>query len=102
MKRSYMKGIIKLSRITAATATVFAAIWLMLSGKIDSKNSSTKTWRLVLSETKRATFDKQLPLFAAGVSYFGTLAFFPLMVALVAIAALVIDTSKLQDVLATV
>lgn len=62
---------------------------------------SLKTWRDAFKETKNAFSNKSLPILAAGVAYFCTLAFFPLMAAAVAIAAFVISDSQLQGVVAS-
>ena len=47
---------------------------------------------------KAAFSNKNIPLLAAGVAYFATLAFFPLLAAAVSIAAFVISESQLQTV----
>lgn len=59
-------------------------------------------WRIVLLETKEAIGDKNLSMLAAGVAYFATLAFFPLVVAGVAISSLVMDPSQIQSVIQSV
>ncbi len=63
---------------------------------------SLRDWKRVLGVVKRAFSDKNLPILAAGVAYFSTLAFFPLMAAAVAIAALAIAPDQLQSVVAAV
>lgn len=59
-------------------------------------------WRIVLLETKEAIGNKNLSMLAAGVAYFATLAFFPLIVAGVAISSLVMDPSQAQSVIESV
>ncbi|RYX79352.1 YihY/virulence factor BrkB family protein [bacterium] len=59
-------------------------------------------WRIVLLETKEAIGNKNISMLAAGVAYFATLAFFPLVVAGVAISSLVIDPSQTQSVIQSV
>lgn len=55
-------------------------------------------WRQALQETKNAIGNKNLGTLAAGVAYFSTLSFFPMMVALVSIATLFIKPDQLQDI----
>jgi membrane protein len=55
-------------------------------------------WKGALQETKRALKDKQIPLLAAGIAYFSTLAFFPLMAAAVALAGLVLSSEQIQSI----
>lgn len=59
-------------------------------------------WRIVLLETKEAIGNKNLSMLAAGVAFFATLAFFPLIVAGVSIASLVMDPSQAQSLIASV
>lgn len=59
-----------------------------------------KYWRQALLQTKKAIGDKNLGILAAGVAYFATLSFFPLMVALVSISAFFIKPDQLQDIVA--
>lgn len=63
---------------------------------------SVKDWKLALAEVKTAFTDKHLPILAAGVAYFSTLAFFPLLAGAVAISALVIEPEHLQSVVVAV
>lgn len=59
-----------------------------------------KDWKKAVKETRIAIGDKNLGILAAGVAYFATLSFFPLMVALVSISAFFITTTQLQDTVA--
>lgn len=59
-------------------------------------------WKAALKETKRALKNKQIPLLAAGIAYFSTLAFFPLMAAAVAIAGLLLSGDQIQEVVQSV
>ena len=59
---------------------------------------SWRSWRKALLETKDAIFDKNLMMLASGIAYGGTLAFFPLVVACVAIASIVITPEQMNDV----
>ena len=68
----------------------------------DSKASNplelSKTdYKAALSETKSALQDKNLPMLAAGVAFFATLAFFPTLAALVSIFSLAADPQQLQN-----
>jgi membrane protein len=53
-----------------------------------------RTWRRALNETRKAIGDKDLSMLAAGVAYYGTLAFFPALAALVAIYALFVGPDQ--------
>jgi membrane protein len=59
---------------------------------------SLKDWRFALLETKNAIGTKNIGILSAGIAYFATLAFFPLIAAAVAIAAFVLDAHQLKDV----
>lgn len=59
-----------------------------------------KYWKRAASETKDAIGDKNLGILAAGVAYYSTLSFFPLMVALVSIGVLFVKPDQLQDAVA--
>lgn len=63
---------------------------------------SFQEWRYALLHTRKALKDKRIPILSAGVAYFATLAFFPLIAAAVAIAAFVIDPNHLQHILTSV
>lgn len=79
------------------------------SGTDDEGNSadsprelSKADWKQALKETKGALGDKNLPMLAAGVAFFSTLAFFPMLAALVAISAMIIDPGQLQSAVTAV
>lgn len=61
---------------------------------------SLKQWKNALLETKDAIKDKNIGVLAAGAAYFATLAFFPLVAASVAIAALIISPVEINDTVA--
>jgi membrane protein len=63
---------------------------------------SSRSWQDALKEVKNALKNKNLPILAAGVAYFSTLAFFPLMAAVVAIAGLVLDSHQLKEVISAI
>lgn len=94
----------------AVAATFLAALaWLFGSragrrlaglGAGSPTDFSLKTWRDALLETKNAISNKSLPILAAGIAYFATLAFFPLMAAAVAIAAFIMTESQISDAVA--
>lgn len=54
-------------------------------------------WKQALKETKAALSDKNIPMLAAGVAFFATLAFFPSLAALVSIYSLAVDSRQIQD-----
>lgn len=62
------------------------------------KDLSWKSWKRALIETKKAIADRNLSMLAAGVAYGGTLAFFPLVVACVAIASIVLAPEQIKDI----
>lgn len=55
-------------------------------------------WKDALLATKDAISNKRIGILAAGIAYFMTLAFFPLIAASIAIASFVIEPSQIQDV----
>ena len=59
---------------------------------------SWQSWKRALLRTKDAIGDKNLAPLAASVAYGGTLAFFPLVVACVAIASIVISPEQINDI----
>jgi membrane protein len=59
---------------------------------------SIRDWKEALKETKDALSNKNLPILAAGIAYFTTLAFFPMLAAAVALAAFIIEPQQLQSV----
>lgn len=68
----------------------------------DSPSELPKSsWKQALKETQNALRDKSLPMLAAGVAFFTTLAFFPMLAAGVTIAALVIDQGQIAQIVAT-
>lgn len=56
-------------------------------------------WKRALLETKNALRDKSLPMSSAGIAFFTTLSFFPLLAAAAAIAALVIDPGQIAHIM---
>lgn len=63
---------------------------------------SLKDWKLAFKAIKKAFGTKNLPMLAAGVAYFSTLAFFPMLAAAVAISALLITQEQLQQIITAV
>lgn len=55
-------------------------------------------WKEALKETKAALGNKNLTMLAAGVAYFTTLSFFPLLAAGVAIAAIAVDPNEITNI----
>ncbi len=65
------------------------------------RHFSLKDWRIALLETKASIGTKNIGILSAGIAYFATLAFFPLVAAAVAIAAFVISDHQLGDIVHT-
>lgn len=63
---------------------------------------SWRRWKAAFLKTKGAIGNKNLSMLASGIAYGGTLAFFPLVVACVAIASLLISQDRLNDVAASI
>ena len=57
---------------------------------------SWKSWKRSFMEAKDALNNKNIGMLSAGIAYFGVLAFFPLMAAIVAIAGILVEPSKVQ------
>ncbi len=78
--------------------------WMMMLGLrpyVDNPSDlKWSNWKTVFRETRSALSDKNLGVLAAGVAYFATLSFFPMMVALVSIAVLFINSDQLQEIVA--
>jgi membrane protein len=97
----------KMLAIAASISGILAAAFKVrksLGGKNDQSGIprgpgklSISDWKRALSETKNALGSKNLSVLSAGVAFYSTLAFFPLLAAAVAIAALVITTDQLQS-----
>lgn len=75
---------------------------LMSSGRVQFASSpmdfSWQDWKRALLQTKQAIGNKNLAPLAASIAYGGTLAFFPLVVACVAIASMVISPGDMKDI----
>ena len=66
------------------------------------KDLSWKSWKKALLKTKDAIGNKNLSMLASGIAYGGTLAFFPLVIACVAIASIVISPEQMKDVITSI
>lgn len=51
----------------------------------------------VVSATRHALFNPTTPILAAGIAYFGTLSFFPLVATLVAVTGIVFSSDQIND-----
>lgn len=74
--------------------------WFSLSKKelaSSPQDLSWHSWRIVLLQTKHAISSKNIGMLSAGIAYFGILAFFPLMAAIVAIAGIALQPQQIQD-----
>ena len=58
-------------------------------------------WKRALTETKNALRDKSLPMTSAGIAFFTTLSFFPMLAAAAAITALVIDPQQITHLVSS-
>ncbi|MBP7760383.1 YihY/virulence factor BrkB family protein [Candidatus Saccharibacteria bacterium] len=58
-------------------------------------------WKQIAYKTRVAMGDKNLGMLAAGIAYYGTLAFFPLMVLLVSVSSLFIQPDRFQETVQT-
>lgn len=65
-------------------------------GANSPKQLSWGDWKQALNETKSALSDKNLPMLAAGVAFYATLAFFPTVAAFVAVFTLVADPAQIN------
>ena len=57
-----------------------------------------RDWKVAAEATKTALSAKRIGILAAGIAYFATLAFFPLIAASVAIASFIINHQQLQSI----
>ena len=62
------------------------------------KDLSWSSWKKAILKTKDAFGNKNLDMLASGIAYGGTLAFFPLVVACVAIASIIISQDQITEV----
>ncbi len=62
----------------------------------NSRGFFARFWS-VMSATRRALFNPTTPILAAGIAYFGTLSFFPLVATLVAATSLVFSSDQISD-----
>lgn len=56
-----------------------------------------RPWKRVAYQTRVVMGDKNIGMLAAGIAYYGTLAFFPMMVLLVSMSALFVQPERFQD-----
>ena len=63
----------------------------------DLANMQWSRWKQIAYQTRVAMGDKNLAMLAAGIAYYGTLAFFPLMVLIVSVSALFIQPGRFQE-----
>lgn len=61
-------------------------------------SNSVKTWINVAKQTFLSIGEKRLDTLAAGIAFFGTLSFFPLVTTLVAIGGIILEPSQMNDV----
>lgn len=90
----------KISAVIAVGLGVFGIYTYAKDRELASspKDLSWNSWRLSLIEAWTAINNKNIGMLSAGIAYFGVLAFFPLMAAIVAIAGIAIEPEQVQKV----
>lgn len=88
-------------RITLIGAAVFSVIGIgsyAYKKELSSspKDFSWRSWRHSLTEAWKAISDKNIGMLSAGIAYFGVLAFFPLLAAIVALAGIAVSPDEVQ------
>lgn len=81
----------------------FKTVFNRLTGETLARSPSDfslKNWKRVLTEATDTIKDKYIAILAAGIAYYATLAFFPLVAGSVAIAALLISPAEIHDAVA--
>lgn len=73
----------------------------VIKSPASSAKLSSSDWKAVIGGTMKMLGDKNLPVLAAGIAYFSTLALFPMLAAAVAIAALLITAEQLDSLVLT-
>ncbi len=80
--------------------------WLAVVGlrelERDVAHMNWPQWKKVLYRTRVAMGSKNLGMLAAAIAYYGTLAFFPLMVLLLSVAALFITPERFTEIVAAI
>lgn len=59
-------------------------------------------WKVVLLEARISLRDKKIPILAAGSAFFASLAFFPMLAAIIAIVAHTLDVNELNTALSAI
>lgn len=92
----------KLIASIALAASVLASYRLVRDKELASSPTdlSWRSWRRSLTEAWTAINNKNIGMLSAGIAYFGVLAFFPLMAAIVAIAGIAVQPEEIQKVAA--
>lgn len=85
-----------------AGTLIFAKRQQIFNGRNELASTPTdlswKSWKQAILSTKDAMSNKNLSMLASSVAYGGTLAFFPLVVACVAIASLLMSPGQIREV----
>lgn len=93
-----------LGALAGVGAATYAVGRVIRPGRVELASTpadlSWPSWRKALLQTKDAIGDRRLGPLAASIAYGGTLAFFPLVVACVAIASILISPEQINDVVA--
>jgi membrane protein len=82
----------------AASGKICAVTDSELGSQADSPTQiPARGWRQVLSRSIRASQEDNIPLLAAGVAFFGFLALFPALIALVTLVGLIADPGQITQ-----
>lgn len=96
----------RLAALAGLIMMVLGGFRLVKSRQVELASTPTdlswNSWKMALLKTKDAVGNKQLSMLASGIAYGGTLAFFPLVIACVAIASIVISDQQINDVVASI
>lgn len=69
---------------------------------VSPREFSFGDWKEALLATKDAVSGKRLGILAAGIAYFMTLAFFPLVAAVIAISSFVLEPNQIKDLASSI
>lgn len=106
-RHTHSEKFLGIGAIIAAVMAVFAVrTWRTRTTDIEMAQTpidlSWSSWKRALLKTKDAFGNKNLSMLASGIAYGGTLAFFPLVVAAVAIASAAMSPDQIKEVVQTI
>lgn len=106
-KFSIISGIVGTLAVVAAVLFSNKNIRRTLNERLHSREASTPaelpktSWKQALLETKDALGNKNIPMLAAGVAFFFTLAFFPTLTAFISIFSLAASPDQVEGAVKT-